>query len=199
LNYYDHALEAGMDIPNNPVIFIKGINSIIGLNDGIVLPESSSSEVDYEGELVIVIGKSAKDISEDEASNFIFGYTCGNDITARDIQLRIDKQWSRSKSFDTFCPIGPCITADIDPSDLEIVTRLNNNIVQKSKTSKMIFNCNKIVSYLSKHMTLLPKTIIMTGTPSGVGYFKLPKLFLKRDDIIEIEIEKIGRLKNHVI
>ncbi|HOW16140.1 MAG TPA: fumarylacetoacetate hydrolase family protein [bacterium] len=199
MNYYDHALEAGMDIPNNPVIFIKGINSIIGLNDGIVLPEFSSSEVDYEGELVIVIGKSAKDISEDETSDFIFGYTCGNDITARDIQLRIDKQWSRSKSFDTFCPIGPCITTGIDPSDLEIVTRLNNNIVQKSKTSKMIFNCNKIVSYLSKHMTLLPKTIIMTGTPSGVGYFKLPKLFLKRDDIIEIEIEKIGRLKNHVI
>ena len=199
LNYYDHAEECKFEIPDEPVLFIKGVNSVTGPFDEIILPKVAPKEVDYEGELVIVIGKKAKDIEESEAGRYIMGYTCGNDVTARDCQLRRDKQWARGKSFDSFCPIGPYIVSDINNDNLDIKTTINGVVVQKSNTSNMIFNCNKLVSYISKSMTLLPKTIIMTGTPSGVGCFKTPPVFLKKDDLIEVQIDKLGRLKNRVI
>jgi len=199
LNYKEHAKEGGHDKISEPVIFLKATTSITGHLSPIILPKEAPDEVDYECELVIVIGKKCKNIREDEAKNYIFGYTCGNDVTARDFQLKKDKQWARAKSFDTFCPIGPFIETEIDPTNLNIKTILNGKIMQNSNTSKMIFNPFKIVSWLSNYMTLLPGTIIMTGTPEGVGFAKKPPVFLKEGDIVEVEIEGIGVLKNFVI
>ncbi len=199
LNYREHAEEGGYKIPEYPVIFLKATTSLTGHLSPIILPKEAPDEVDYECELVIVIGKKCKNIEEREAKNYIFGYTCGNDVSARDCQLKKDKQWARGKSFDTFCPIGPYIETEIEPTNLKIRTILNGKVMQESNTSKMIFNPYKIVSYLSRQMTLLPGTIILTGTPSGVGFTRKPPVFLREGDIVEIEIEKIGRLKNFVI
>ncbi|MFN4227869.1 MAG: fumarylacetoacetate hydrolase family protein [Candidatus Ratteibacteria bacterium] len=199
LNYKEHAEEGWQEVPEYPVIFLKATTSLTGHLSPIILPKEAPDEVDYECELVIVIGKKCKNIEEREAKNYIFGYTCGNDVSARDCQLKKDKQWARGKSFDTFCPIGPYIETEIDPMNLTIRTILNGKIMQNSNTSKMIFNPYQIVSYLSKQMTLLSETIILTGTPSGVGFARKPPVFLREGDIIEIEIEKIGRLKNFVV
>jgi 2-keto-4-pentenoate hydratase/2-oxohepta-3-ene-1,7-dioic acid hydratase in catechol pathway len=201
LNYRDHAEETGMPIPTQPIIFIKLTTSVIGPNEAIVLPKVAPNTVDYEAELAIVIGKKAKDVEEADAEQYILGYTCGNDLSERDCQLKIDKQWARGKSFDTFCPLGPWIVTpdELDPSDLAIQTFVNGQRLQNSRTSRLIFSVKTLVSYLSKQFTLLPGTVIMTGTPPGVGFSYKPEKYLKAGDEVVVEIEKIGRLKNKVV
>lgn len=199
LNYKEHADESGQDYPESLLIFLKATSSLIGPEDNIILPDMAPDEVDYEAELVIVIGKRAKNIEMDNAEKHILGYTCGNDVSARDCQLRIDKQWARGKSFDTFCPLGPWIETELDnPDNCRIISRLNGKIMQDSNTSDLIFGVKELVSYCSKNFTLLPGTVIMTGTPSGVGFARKPPVFLKKGDHIEIEIEGIGILSNKV-
>lgn len=189
LNYKDHAEEMGVPLPEDPIIFIKPSTSVIGHGDTIILP-SISQRVDYEGELAVVIGKKARKVSAENAKEYILGYTCFNDITARDLQKK-DVQFTRSKSFDTFSSFGPWIVNDIDPMDLRIETRVNNEIKQKSRTSFLYRNVYQLVSYISSVMTLLPGDVIATGTPSGVGP-------LKDGDVVEIMIEGIGVLRNYV-
>jgi 2-keto-4-pentenoate hydratase/2-oxohepta-3-ene-1,7-dioic acid hydratase in catechol pathway len=189
LNYLDHAKELNMDIPEYPLIFMKPPTTVIGDRETIVYP-IQTRELHYEGELGIVIGKKARNVSEEGAKRYIAGYTCANDVTARDLQ-RLDGQWTRSKSFDTFCPLGPRIVKDIDPTNLAIATRVNGVTKQKSNTNQMIFNAYKLVSFISAIMTLMPGDVISTGTPPGVGELRL-------GDVVEVEIEKIGVLTNPV-
>ncbi len=196
LNYKSHAIEAKMDFPSAPVIFIKTTNTVIGPEDKIILPEMAPDEVDYETELAIVMGKTAKDVKEEDALNYILGYTCSQDISARDCQLRKDIQWSRGKSYDTFCPVGPCIQTEMDPDNARISLKLNQKVMQDSTTADMIFSCRRLVSYISHCMTLYPGTLILTGTPSGVGFTRKPPVFLRDGDITEVEIENIGILRN---
>ncbi|MFW6301688.1 MAG: fumarylacetoacetate hydrolase family protein [Bacillota bacterium] len=199
LNYQQHARETGHDFPKKPVLFLKATTSIIGPADDIIIPEQAPDYVDYEAELAIIIGKKTKNIEASEADDYIFGYTCANDLSARDCQLRIDQQWARGKSFDTFCPLGPWIETDLEPDNLKISSKLNGEVMQNSNTSDMIFNVRDIVSYCSKNMTLLPGTVILTGTPEGVGMAREPEVYLRAGDRIEVEIEGIGRLSNNVI
>jgi len=198
-NYFAHAKELGSEIPKEPLIFLKGINSVTGPGQNIILPNSAPDEVDFEAELVVVIGKKAKNVSEEDAGDYIFGYTCGNDVSARDCQKRRDKQWARGKGFDTFAPLGPWIETDIDPDKLDISLRLNGEVMQKSNTANMMFSSKRLVSYISHNMTLFPGSVIMTGTPEGVGYGRDPRVFLREDDEVVVEIEEIGRLINGVI
>ncbi len=200
LNYKKHADESGAAYPERPLIFLKTTSSVIGPEDKIIIPEAAPDEVDYEAELAIVIGKKAKDIEIDEVSDYVLGYTCSNDVSARDCQLRIDKQWARGKSFDTFCPLGPWIETELAvPDNCRIMSRLNGKVMQDSNTSDLIFNTKELVSYCSKNFTLYPGTIILTGTPQGVGFARKPAIFLKPGDIIEVEIEGIGILSNKVV
>ncbi len=204
LNYHAHALESGMDAPERPVLFAKGINSVQNPGEPIVLPRHlRSDEVDYECELAIVIGKRCKNVSRHNASEFILGYTCANDVSARDWQLRLGGgQWSRGKYFDTFAPLGPCIatTQEIpDPNKLRIRTILNGVVVQDSSTADMIFDVPTIVEFLSGSTTLLPGTVILTGTPQGVGMSATPPRWLMPGDEVTIDIEGIGRLTNPVV
>ena len=199
LNYRKHAQESNMAVPSAPVVFIKTCNTVIGPGEDIVLPAMAPNEVDYEAELVIVIGKEAKRVSEARALDHVMGYTCGNDVSARDCQLRLDKQWARGKSFDTFAPIGPWIVTDLNGDNLGIKLILNGVNMQASNTSDMVFGCRQLVSYLSHCMTLLPGSIIMTGTPSGVGMGRKPPVWLKAGDTISVDIEGIGVLTNKVI
>ena len=189
LNYTDHAKELDMELPSEPIIFIKPSTAVIGHLDSIMYP-SSSKQVDYEAELGIVISKEAHKVSYDDAPNFIGGYTIINDVTARDKQ-RKDGQWTRAKSFDTFAPIGPCIETMMDPMDQNISLKLNNKIKQSSNTRNMIFEVNELVEFISSIMTLLPGDIIATGTPPGVGPMNV-------DDDVEVEIEGVGTLKNYL-
>jgi len=189
LNYLDHAKELKMEIPDHPLIFMKPSTSVIGNGDAIILPPQTK-ELNYEGELAVVIKEKVKNVSKDEARRFIAGYTCANDVTARDLQ-RIDGQWTRAKSFDTFCPLGPRIVSDIDPKNLSIITRVNGVVKQNSNTKNMIFDVFELVSFISEIMTLLPGDVIITGTPPGVGAIEV-------GDVVEIEIEGIGVLKNTV-
>ena len=199
LNYRRHATETQMKVPERPLLFIKASTSVIGPSDPILLPTIAPDEVDYEAELCIVIGKRAKNLSEDEALGCVLGYTCGNDVSARDCQLKLDGQWARGKSFDTFCPLGPWIETDLaDPDNLPIRSRLNGQIMQDSNTSDQIFDCRKLISFLSHNLTLLPGTVIMTGTPEGVGMARKPPVYMRAGDVIEVEIEGIGTLKNYV-
>lgn len=189
LNYYDHAREMNHTIPDTPLIFLKPSTAVIGSGDTIIYP-ALTKELHYEGELAIVMKDRARHVPVDEAHRFIAGYTCANDVTARDLQ-RSDGQWTRSKSFDTFCPLGPRIASEIDPRNLHIETRVNGVIKQTSSTANMIFDPFMLVSYISSIMTLLPGDVIVTGTPSGVGPIEV-------GDAVEVEIEGIGILKNHV-
>lgn len=198
LNYRSHAAESGQGIPNAPILFIKANTTVIGPEEPIILPAMAPNEVDYEGELVVVIGKLCRNVTEDGALEYVLGYTCGNDVSARDCQLRLDRQWARGKSFGTFAPLGPCIETELDPEKCSLRTSLNGTIMQDSTTKDMIFNVRNLVSYLSRCMTLLPGTVIMTGTPSGVGFTRKPPVFLKAGDIVEVEIEGIGVLRNPV-
>ena len=200
LNYKDHAEEQGKDIPDEPIIFMKPRTAIIGPDQPIVRPKLVE-QLDYEAELAIVIGEKGKNIPVSEAKKYIFGYTAFNDVSARDIQFK-DKQWTRGKSFDTFAPMGPCITtADQieDPNNLGVRTRVNGELRQNSSTRNMVFNVYEVVYHLSQVMTLEPGDIIATGTPAGVGVFMKPKpKFLSPGDLVEVEIEKIGTLRNMV-
>jgi len=187
LNYRDHAKELKMEIPKNPIIFIKPASTVIGPEDPIIYPETSN-QVDYEAELGIVIGKRAKNIEKDEAKEYILGYTVFNDVTARDLQKK-DTQWTRSKSYDTFAPIGPMIETSVNPFDLPISLKLNGITKQNSSTKNMIFNCYELLEFISEIMPLEPGDVIATGTPPGVGP-------MNRGDIVEAKIEGIGVLKN---
>lgn len=189
LNYIDHANEMDKEIPEEPLLFMKPNSAVIAHNEEIILPEISK-RVDYEGELAVVIGKKCKNIQESEVDDYILGFTCFNDVTARDLQEK-DGQYTRSKSFDTFAPVGPWMENNIDVDNLNIETKLNGRVVQKSNTSNMKFKPKYLVSYISKIMTLFPGDIIATGTPAGVGP-------IQHGDIIEISIEGIGTLKNKV-
>lgn len=189
LNYIDHAKELHMELPSYPLIFLKPSTSVIGDGDEIFYPPETG-ELHYEGELAVVIGEIARKVPPDHAHRHIAGYTCANDVTARDLQ-RIDGQWTRAKSFDTFCPLGPRVVGDINPAALRIKTRVNGETKQSSTTSNMIFGVYELVSFVSGIMTLLPGDVIITGTPPGVG-----PLF--HGDRVEVEIEGIGTLKNIV-
>ncbi|AEH61267.1 5-carboxymethyl-2-hydroxymuconateDelta-isomerase [Methanosalsum zhilinae DSM 4017] len=192
LNYADHAKELDMEIPSEPVIFMKPASSIIGHLQKIVYPPISK-QVDFEGELAVVIGKRCKNIVAEKADDVIAGYTCFNDITARDLQKR-DGQWTRAKSFDTFAPIGPFIAPadDFDPSDAKISTRVNRNLCQDSSTSNLISGIPFLIEFVSQIMTLEIGDVIATGTPPGVGELKV-------GDSVEVEIEGIGKLVNEVV
>lgn len=191
LNYRDHASELGMEIPDEPIFFIKPTSAVIGSLGNIVYPEMSK-HVDYEGELAVIIGKRCKNISKEDAGSVIMGYTCFNDVTARDLQKK-DVQWTRSKSFDTFAPIGPYIADPmLDVSNLAIRTRVNGELLQDSSTSNLIFNIPYLIEFISSIMTLERGDIISTGTPAGVGELSV-------GDEVEVEIEKVGLLKNTVV
>ena len=189
LNYKDHASELNMELPEEPIIFIKPPTSLVGHLDSVIYPPSSS-QVDFEGELGIVISKEAKNVKSCDAADFIGGYTTVNDVTARDLQ-RKDGQWTRAKSFDTFCPIGPCIETDLDPMNQNISLKLNGEIKQTSNTKNMIFNVYELVEFISNIMTLKPGDVIATGTPPGVGPMNI-------GDTVEVKIEGIGVLKNFI-
>jgi len=188
-NYIEHAREHGVEIPEIPLIFLKPPSAIIDPDQIIILP-SYSGQVEHEAELAVVIGKKGRWIDPGNAYDHILGYTIANDVTARDLQ-RKDIQWSRAKGFDTFCPLGPWIETEIDPADLLITCRVNGELRQMASTKEMIFSIPKIVSYVSNIMTLLPGDIILTGTPAGVGQ-------IMDGDVVEIEIDGIGMLKNSV-
>jgi len=189
LNYRDHAKEMGKDLPEEPIIFLKPPTSVAGPNDFVILP-NMSEHVDYEAELALVVGKIAKNIRAEDAKDYILGYTCLNDVTARDLQLR-DVQYTRAKGFDSFCPIGPWIETALDTSSLKIFTRINGIERQYGNTSQLIFSPIELLSFVSKIMTLLPGDVIATGTPAGVGS-------LSDGDLVEVEIESIGILQNIV-
>ena len=191
LNYKAHAAEFGKPLPEEPMIFIKPSTAVIGPEDEIVYPAHMSHRVDYEGELGVVIGKAAKEVQVSGAAEYILGYTCVNDVTARDLQGK-DIQYTRAKGFDTFAPIGPSIETGLDPLDATIQTYLNGQLKQNTSTKDMIFNVFQLVSFVSHVMTLLPGDIITTGTPSGIGK-------MRPGDIVEVRIEGIGGLKNRVV
>jgi 2-keto-4-pentenoate hydratase/2-oxohepta-3-ene-1,7-dioic acid hydratase in catechol pathway len=202
LNYRHHAEETGAQIPEHPILFIKSSNALHNPGDPILIPNVAPGEVDYECELAVIIGKPAKNVSRDNALEYVLGYTCANDISARRWQKHGGGgQWCRGKSFDTFCPLGPClVTADEipNPNDLKIKTILNGKTMQDWTTSDMIFDVPTLISFLSQGTTLLPGTAILTGTPQGVGFARTPRVFLKAGDEVTIEIEHIGALTNPV-
>lgn len=198
LNYKAHADESGFKYPIAPVVFLKASSSVAGPEDDIILPAMVPDEVDYEAELVLIIGKTCRNVTENEALDYVLGCTCGNDVSARDAQIKLDVQWARGKSFETFCPIGPWIETDADPENASVRLILNSEVMQSSNTNDLIFSCSKLVSFLSHVTTLKPGTMIMTGTPSGVGFTRKPPIFLKSGDKVEVEIEGVGTLTNRV-
>lgn len=205
LNYRQHAAEAGAPIPERPILFGKGINALRAPDEPILIPRHlRSNEVDYECELAVVIGKAAKNVRRVDALKYVLGYTCANDVSARDHQLKLGGgQWCRGKFFDTFAPLGPrLVTTDEipDPQGLRIATRLNGDLVQNSNTADMIFDVATIIEYLSGSTTLPPGTVILTGTPQGVGMAAKPSpRWLRAGDSVSIEIEKVGILTNPVL
>lgn len=204
LNYKHHAAESGMKEPELPILFVKGLNALQNPGDPIEIPTAfRSDEVDYECELAVVIGKPAKNVKRENALDYVLGYTCANDVSARDWQIKKGGgQWCRGKFFDTFAPLGPClVTTDeiTNPNALRISTTLNGEVVQDWNTNDMIFDVPALIEFLSGSTTLLPGTVILTGTPHGVGMARKPQLWLKEGDSVTIEIEKIGKLTNPVI
>ena len=200
MNYADHAREQGIEPPTSPIFFLKSVNTIVGPGDPVRLL-ADSSQVDYEAELAVVIGKGGRNISEERAMEHIAGYTLLNDVTARDFQFG-DKQWFRGKSCDTFGPLGPWIvTRDeiADPHNLKITLTLNGQTAQDSNTSNLIFKIPYLVSYLSRSLTWEPGDLISTGTPPGVGVFRKPPVFLKAGDTMSVMVERIGTLTNPVV
>lgn len=191
LNYLSHAEEVAASVPREPLFFLKPPSAVLAHEESIVYPAALSTRVDYEGELAVVIGRRTKGVSPDGALKHVLGYTCANDVTARDLQRR-DGQWTRAKGFDTFCPIGPIISTDADPTDLTICTRLNGEVRQRSSTSEMIFPVEELISHVSAVMTLEAGDVILTGTPAGVGE-------LRPGDRVEVEIAGIGTLANTVV
>ena len=190
-NYADHAKEMGGEPPAEPVIFLKPSTSVTGPGDPVARPVKLSERVDFEGELAVVIGRLCRDVPAERVREVIFGYTCANDVTARDLQSR-DGQWSRAKGFDTFCPLGPWIETDLDPSDLELTTTVNGEVKQQSRTSLLLHDVTELVCYVTAVMTLLPGDILLTGTPAGVGP-------LVHGDRVTVSIQGIGELTNPVV
>ncbi|MBX3290616.1 MAG: fumarylacetoacetate hydrolase family protein [Acidobacteria bacterium] len=200
LNYRNHAIESGMEIPKSPLIFSKFATCVIGDGDDIIIP-SGSEQTDFEAELAVIIGRRAKNVSARDAMEYVFGYTNCNDVSARDFQFA-DGQWQRGKSCDTFAPLGPfAVTKDeiADPHDLSIKFRLNGETMQDSTTAELIFRIPELIEFLSRSITLEPGDIIATGTPPGVGFARKPPVFLKDGDVCEVEIEGLGILKNGVL
>ena len=200
LNYRDHASESDSVLPSSPIMFAKWPTCLIGPDEPIRIP-AGIDEVDWEAELAVIIGRTARDVAVDAALSYVAGYTCMNDVSARRVQ-REDGQWSRAKSFDSFGPIGPRVVpaADIpDPQQLRIRARVNGRELQSASTGDMIFGVAQLISHASQGTTLLPGDIISTGTPSGVGAFRDPPIFLSDGDVVEIEIEGIGVLSNPVV
>jgi 2-keto-4-pentenoate hydratase/2-oxohepta-3-ene-1,7-dioic acid hydratase in catechol pathway len=189
-NYADHAAEMGNDLPTKPLVFLKPNTSVVGPDDPIVLPPISD-EVHYEGELAVVIGRICKDVPRERVPEVVLGYTCANDVTARDLQ-RSDGQWARAKGFDSACPLGPWIATDVDAGDLRLTTRVDGRTVQDGRTSDMVFDVPDLVAHVSQAFTLLPGDVILTGTPAGVGP-------LAAGQRVEVEIEGIGVLANPVV
>ncbi len=189
LNYTEHGEELEMDLPDEPKLFLKPSTTTIAHEEKIDYPQMTK-QVDYEGELAVVIGKKCKDVEYKDSKDYIFGYTILNDVTARDLQS-LDGQWTRAKSFDTFCPIGPVINTDLNPTNQKITTKVNGIVKQDSNTNKLIFDVYELLSFISKIMTLNSGDIIATGTPKGVGPLSI-------GDIVEITIEDIGTLKNYI-
>ncbi len=189
-NYAEHAAELGNEVPKEPLLFLKPNTSVVGPGDGIVYP-TLSQDVQHEAELAVVIGRLCKDVPVERVNDVIFGYTCANDVTARDLQRR-DGQWARAKGFDTFCPLGPWVETDIDPSDLAVTCTLNDELRQSGRTKQMIFDVATLVSYITQAFTLLPGDVILTGTPSGVGP-------MEPGDEVAVTIEGIGTLNNRVV
>jgi len=190
LNYKDHADEMNKKIPDDPMLFLKPSSSVIAHEENIIYPAHMSSRVDYEGELAVIIKKEAKNVNQDDALSYVLGYTCLNDVTARDLQSK-DVQFTRAKGFDTFAPIGPWIETTLDPFDLEIKTFLNGELKQHSNTSNLIFAVPKLISFISSVMTLYPGDVISTGTPGGISAMNV-------GDKVEVKIENIGTLTNYV-
>jgi 2-keto-4-pentenoate hydratase/2-oxohepta-3-ene-1,7-dioic acid hydratase in catechol pathway len=188
-NYVEHAREQGVEVPEIPLLFMKPPSAVIGHRDTIVLPPQSH-QVEHEAELVVVIGRRGRWIAGEDALNYVFGYTAGNDVTARDLQRR-DGQWTRGKGFDTFCPLGPWIETDLEPYDSLVTCRVNGEIRQMGSTRDMVFPIQQLVAFASSVMTLEPGDIIMTGTPSGIGP-------LEDGDTVEVDIEGLGLLQNPV-
>ena len=189
-NYAEHAKELGNEVPKEPLLFLKAPSAIIGNDDAIVIPPQSE-RVEHEGELAVIIGRECKNLSEaDDPFKYVFGYTCLNDVTARDVQ-RKDVQFTRGKSFDTFCPVGPFIETELDVKNIRVTTRVNGEIRQEGRTSQMVFPVDFLIRYISQMMTLLPGDVIATGTPSGVSK-------MEPGDVCEVEVEGIGILRNPI-
>ena len=202
LNYKDHAIETNMDIPQSPVLFSKFVTAIIGPNQPIIHPGSQVTQrLDYEAELVVVVGKTARNVTVEQAMEYVFGYTIMNDISARDLQMQ-SGQWLKGKSLDAFAPIGPAlVSADEvpDPHNLRISLKLNGKLMQDSNTKNLIFTVPVLISYISKLMTLLPGDIIATGTPPGVGMARKPPVYMQPGDVVSAEISGLGTLTNPII
>jgi 2-keto-4-pentenoate hydratase/2-oxohepta-3-ene-1,7-dioic acid hydratase in catechol pathway len=190
-NYAEHAREMGSEPPEEPVLFLKPSTSVTGPGDRIAYPVKLTDRVDYEGELAVIIGRLCRDVPKERAEDVIFGYTCANDVTARDLQLR-DGQWTRAKGFDTFCPLGPWMETGTDPSDLGITTTVNGDVRQHARTSELLWDVPSLIEHVSSVMTLLPGDVLLTGTPEGVGP-------LADGDEVSVTIESIGTLTNKVV
>lgn len=200
LNYADHAKETGKEPPAEPLIFAKYSSAIVGTQEAITWRKSITDAVDWEAELAVVIGKRGKDIPEENAYDYVFGYTCANDVSARDLQHGKDSQWTRGKSLDTFCPLGPVlVTRDEieDPHTLTVETKVNDEVMQSGNTGDMIFKIPYLIAYVSRMFTLEPGDIILTGTPAGVGRGRTPPIYLKGGDVVTVSIQGIGELVNH--
>lgn len=199
LNYRDHAEEQGVELPKAPLLFGKFANALCGDGDRIVLPRGIG-HVDAEAELAVVIGGTARDVDAADAFSVVAGYTCANDVSARDAQFG-DGQWFRGKGYDGFCPVGPRIAGvdELDPADVHVVQRLNGDVLQDSRTRHLIFAVPDLVAYVSRVLTLEPGDLILTGTPDGVGVFRDPKVPLRPGDVVEVEVEGIGVLRNEVV
>ncbi|MBE1534674.1 fumarylacetoacetate hydrolase family protein [Actinomadura algeriensis] len=190
-NYADHAAEMGGEAPPEPLIFAKPSTTVIGPGEAIAYPEKLSERVDHEGELALVIGRMCREVPASRAAEVILGYTCANDVTARDLQAK-DGQWTRAKGFDTFCPLGPWIETEADPADLAISTTVNGEVRQSARTSQLMHDIPTLVEYVSQVMTLLPGDVILTGTPAGVGPLEV-------GDEVTVTVENVGTLTNRVI
>ncbi len=199
LNYRDHAAETGAPLPSEPVVFVKSTGSVVGHGADILIPPHVT-QPDYEGELAVVIGRRARDVPEDEALEVVEGVTCAHDVSARDHQFTTG-QWSWSKSFDTFCPLGPVLVTpdELDLGSLDIETRVNGEVLQCSNTDQLVFGIPRLIAHLSQGLTLEPGDVILTGTPGGVGMARTPQRWLDDGDVVEITIAGIGTLRNRVV
>lgn len=197
-NYQAHAEEFKSEVPPAPILFIKALNTVNAPGAPVFLPSTNLTfQIDYEAELAVIIARQGKNIPENEAMDYVLGYTCANDITARDWQSK-DGQWTRGKSLDSFCPLGPWLETELNPADLKIEGRLNGTIMQSARTSELIFNIPFLIHYLSRGMTLMPGTVLLTGTPAGCGCARKPQVWLKPGDVFEVDIEGIGILRNPI-